>query len=56
MQDRGNCVCLLDAKRVVKQSLTNHDCKGYLLAPMHSVHSRSSRKMTFDNNNKVILT
>lgn len=56
MLDKGNCTCLIDPKRTVKQSLTVRECKDYKLAPMHSVKSRSARKMTFDNHNKVVLT
>lgn len=55
MLDKGNCTCQLDDKRTVKQALTVHECKKYRLGPMHSVRSRSQRRMTFSDKGLVIL-
>lgn len=54
-QPRGKGKCYRDVSTELLDVLADRKCNLYQLAPMEQVHSRSSRRMKFDEQGKVRL-
>lgn len=52
-QPKGKGLCRLSQK--VRDVLVVNDCKQWALAAMDMVRSRTTRKVTFDNNGRAVL-